>query len=179
MEEEEKKSKWTDYLAITTVIIAVCATLSTFKGGGYSNQSLLNQTKASDQWSFYQSKSMKGYIFEMQKDNFSIQRSSIEKTASPDLLSKYDAKLSEYDKKIAQYEKDKADIKQKATEFEKERDDCKAHGNEFGIAVIFLQISILLSSIAALSKKKRVWYFGLLVGILGIVYFVNGFFLFF
>lgn len=173
------KEKWTDYLAITTVIIAVCATLSTFKGGGYSTRSLMNQTKASDQWSFFQSKSMKGYIFEMQKDNIELERLAIEKTASPAILSKYDEKIAEYDKKIAQYDKEKAEIKAKATEFEAERDDCKLHGTEFGIAVIFLQIAILLSSISALSKKKEVWYLGLAVGLLGIVYFLNGFFVFF
>jgi hypothetical protein len=31
---EEKKETWLNYLALTTVILAVCATLSTFKGGG-------------------------------------------------------------------------------------------------------------------------------------------------
>jgi hypothetical protein len=48
----------------------------------------------------------------------------------------------------------------------------------FGIAVIFLQISILLSSIAALLKKKPVWILGLVVGAAGIFYFLDGFFLF-
>ncbi len=33
---EEKKEKWLNYLALATVILAVCATLSTFKGGGFS-----------------------------------------------------------------------------------------------------------------------------------------------
>jgi 1,4-dihydroxy-2-naphthoate octaprenyltransferase len=43
------------------------------------------------------------------------------------------------------------------------------------MAVIFLQIAILLSSIAALMKKKYVWVLGLVAGFAGIVYFVNGF----
>ncbi len=37
----------------------------------------------------------------------------------------------------------------------------------------------LLSSLAALIKKKPVWLLGVVVGLVGIVYFVNGFFLFF
>jgi hypothetical protein len=59
---EEKKEKWLTYMAITTVLIAVAATLSTFKGGGFSTRSLLNQTLASDQRTYYQSKSIKSYI---------------------------------------------------------------------------------------------------------------------
>ena len=35
---EEKKEPWLNYLALTTVIFAVCATRSTFKEGGFSKQ---------------------------------------------------------------------------------------------------------------------------------------------
>ncbi len=176
---EGNKENWTTYLSITTVLIALCATLSTFKGGGYSNKSLMSQTKASDQWAFYQSKSIKSYIFGMQKDNMELQRDLIAKSnKDKEILDKYDKQINEYSKKIAQYEVDKQQAAQDAKKFESERDDCKIHSAAFGIAVIFLQISILLSSIAALAKKKFVWYLSLIVGIAGIVYFFNGFFLF-
>jgi hypothetical protein len=97
---DEKKEKWMNYLAITTVLIAVCATLSTFKGGGYSTKSLMSQTKASDQWSFYQAKSMKGYMFQMQKDNFELEQQMIGKSnGSEDIKAKFQAKIDDYDKK--------------------------------------------------------------------------------
>ena len=50
---EEQKEPWLNRMALATVILAVCATLSTFKGGSYSTQSVINQALASDQWSFY------------------------------------------------------------------------------------------------------------------------------
>ena len=53
---EETKERWLNLLATTTVIFAVCATLSTFKGAGYSTKAVLSQTKAADQWAFYQAK---------------------------------------------------------------------------------------------------------------------------
>jgi len=56
---EEKKETWLNYLALTTVILAVCATLSTFKGGGYSTRSVMSQTQASDQCAYFQAKSIK------------------------------------------------------------------------------------------------------------------------
>jgi hypothetical protein len=176
---EEKKEKWSNYLAITTVIIAVCATLSTFKGGGYSNKSLMSQTKASDQWAFYQSKSIKGYIFGMQKSNLELQRDLTTKVAgSAAVASGYDARIDEYAKKMDEYETEKDKISVEAKQYEKERDDCKLHSTAFGIAVIFLQISILLSSISALTRKKYVWFLSLAVGLVGILYFFDGFFLF-
>ena len=176
---EEKKEQWTTYLAISTVIIVVCATLSTFKGGGYSNKSLMNQTNASDQWAFYQSKSLKSYVFEMQKDNLELQSELINKSnPSQQILAKYEEKIALCTAKIHQYDLDKEEISRIAKKFEAEREDCKLHASAFGIAVIFLQISILLSSISALAKKKYVWYLSLLVGVVGIVYFFDGFFLF-
>jgi hypothetical protein len=42
-----------------------------------------------------------------------------------------------------------------------------------------VQWSILLSSIAALLKKQQIWWLGLAVGVVGVVYLANGFFLFF
>jgi len=171
---DEKKEKWLNYLALSTVILAVCATLSTFKGGGFSTKSLMNQSKASDQWAYYQSKSLKSYLFELQCDNFELQKGTVDKEASQ----KYQKKIDNYQSKIMQYDKEKNEIKALAEGFEKERDMNKLHANYFGIAVIFLQISILLSSIAALIKKKPVWYLSMIIGCIGIFYFIDGFFLF-
>ena len=128
---EEKKEPWLNLLALTTVILAVCATLATFKGGSHSTRAVLSQSLASDQWAYYQAKSIKGNLYELE-----------------------------------------------ARRYEDAKADAQKHGAAFGFAVIFLQIGILLSSIAALLKQKPVYYLGLGVGVVGIVYFVNGFLLF-
>jgi len=129
-------------------LIAVAATLSTFKGGGFSTRSLLNQTLASDQWAFYQSKSIKSYIYEMRRENLEIQVTSLEKQkGNEELISKYNGMISDYTQKVKNYELEIKDI-------------------------------ILLSSIATLSKKRFVWICGLVLGLIGIFYFIDGFFLF-
>ena len=176
---EDKKETWTNYLAMTTVIFAVCATLSTFKGGGYGSKALLNQTNASDQWAFYQAKGIKSSLTSNQKDNIELQKEllAIESHSTKD-LTKYDEKIALYEKEIKRYEDEKVVIKAKATAFEKERDDNQTHGKQFGLAVIFLQVTILLSSIAGLMKKKPVWYLSLVIGMVGILFFLDGFFLF-
>jgi hypothetical protein len=175
---EEKKEKWFTYMAITTILIAVAATLSTFKGGGFSTRSLLNQTLASDQWAFYQSKSIKSYIYDMRKENLEIQVASLEKQKGNEaLINKFNEKIADYTEKVKTYESEKEAISKVAKNYENIRDESKLHSGKFGIAVIFLQISILLSSIATLSKKRFVWYCGLALGIIGIFYFIDGFFL--
>ncbi len=176
---EEKKEPWLNYLALTTVILAVCATLSTFKGGGYSTRSVMSQTQASDQWAFFQAKSIKSYIYSMQKEKLELELAAMGTKAPSATVEEYRKKIDDYAKKVAKYEEEKAGIQKEAKRFEQIRDDAQKHSQVFGIAVIFLQIAILLSSIAALMKKKYVWVIGTAVGLAGIVYFVNGFLLFF
>lgn len=49
---------------------------------------------------------------------------------------------------------EKDEIKKKAEEYERIRNAGRRNGKKFGKAIIFLPIAILLSSIAALMKKK-------------------------
>ncbi len=176
---EEKKEKWMNYLAMTTVIFAVAATLSTFKGGGYGSRALLNQTNASDQWAFYQAKGIKSSLTSNQKDNLELQKELLTLAShSKEDLTKYDERITHYKEEIKRYEEEKATIKAKAEAFEKDRNDCQEHSKQFGLAVIFLQVTILLSSIAGLLKKKPVWYLSLGIGLVGLIFFANGFFLF-
>lgn len=175
---EEKKEPWLNYLALTTVIFAVCATLSTLKGGGFSTRSVISQAQASDQWSYYQAKSIKGYIYDLQKEKLELELKAIKAKGSRSVVSDYDKKIAAYKEKVEKYDQEKEDVKKKAEELERRRDDAQTHSGIFGLAAMFLQIAILLSSIAALMKKKFFWFIGIGAGCCGLLYFFNGFFLF-
>ena len=174
---DDKKEPWLNYLALTTVIFAVCATLSTLKGGGFSTRSVISQAQASDQWAYYQSKSIKGYVYELQREKFEMDLKT-SKGMSRVLAADYEKRIAAYKEKIDRYEKEKEEIRKKAEDLEKRRDEAQLHSGAFGLAAMFLQIAILLSSIAALMKKKLFWFIGMGGGLIGLLYFFNGFFLF-
>ena len=111
----------------------------------------------------------------MQSDNLELQKDLL---VNKDESQKYQDKINVYQSKIKQYEKDKAEIKALAENFEKEEGLNKEHSTIFGLAVIFLQISILLASISALIKQKLIWYLSMGIGCVGLFYFFDGFFLF-
>jgi len=175
---EEKKEPWLNYLALTTVILAVCATLSVFKGGGFSTRAVLTQSHAANQWGYYQAKSLKGYLHELEKEKLELELKVMGPKASKSIVDDYKKKIESYSKNIKRYDEEKAQIQKDAKKYEALHDDAQKHAQIFGIAVIFLQIAILLSSIAALMKKKPVWVLGLIMGGFGVIYFINGFFLF-
>lgn len=50
---DERKEPWMSFLTLTTGTFAVCATLSTLKGGGYVTRAVMSQSQASDQWRIF------------------------------------------------------------------------------------------------------------------------------
>lgn len=175
---EEKKEPWLNYLALTTVVLAVCATLSTFKGGGYSTRSVISQAQASDQWAFFQAKSIRENMYRLQKENLQLSADVLPANVTTKVHERYQAAIADADANIQKYEKEKNGIKADAQRLEKQRDDAQRHGQPFGMAVIFLQVAILISSIAGLLKRREIWYLALPFGALGLLYFADGFLLF-
>ena len=175
---EEKKEKWLNYLALTTVIFAVFATLATFNGGKFSTRAILNQNKASSKWSHYQAKSLKGYLYEIQKDKLELELKEKGVDLPQKIADDYKKSISYYAAKITKYEDEKKEISAEALLLEKLRDDSQVHSRHFGYAIIFLQIAILLSGISGFIKNKYMWVLSIVLGALGIFLFFQSFWLF-
>lgn len=176
--QTEKKERWITYLAFTTVIFAAVATLSTFKGGGYGSAKVMLQAQASDQWAFFQAKSIRESLYRIQKENLTLQQGLLPASTPAEEREKIAKALAEAEVKVQKYETDKGEIEKEAHALEKKRDEAQTHGTPLGLAVIFLQIAIVLSSVGGLLKRKEIWYLGLPLGVAGIVLFVDGFLLF-
>ena len=175
---EEKRDKWLNFLALTTVIIALGATMSTLSVGKFSNRGILKQTQASNQWAYYQAKSIKAYLYELQKEKLETDL-KLSPNIDEGVRNEYEQTITKYGEQIRRDEQEKIDIQGQAQSLEKERDQAMVHSQQFGLAVIFLQLAILMSSIASLMKKKLMWVVGLMVGLLGFLYFANGYLLLF
>lgn len=134
----------------------------------------MNQSKASDSWAYFQAKAIKEDLYKMQSEKLEMEISSKDQITAD----VYNNKLKEYKLKIEKYEKEKGEAKIIAEKFENDRDIAQLHAKDFGMAVIFLQVTILLSTISGLMKKKNIWYFSLGCGLVGLIFFANGFLLF-
>lgn len=167
---EPVKKTWKDriptLIAITTLFLAVCATLASFKAGGYSTKMVLAQNQSSDQWAYYQAKSIKETAYQTQRDMMELTAKQ-----NPALEAAFQAKIAEYDKEVARYKKEKAEIMNDAKKLEKARDDYQIYGGNFGRALILLQIGILFSSLSSISKNHVYWYAGAVSGVGGIAAF--------
>ncbi len=172
----EAQEKWLKWVALTTTILAVCAAIGSLKGGGYSTQTQLMTTKENNKWSYFQSKSIKQHVTEMERDMLKLE---LAKSDAPAVQATVQQQLKVVEENIARYDQEKAGIKAEAEAISGKQDELKRHGGNFGLAVMFFQIAIMLSAIGSLLKQRASWLVGLAMGTAGLVYFVNGFFLLF
>nr|WP_183876513.1 DUF4337 domain-containing protein [Rhizobium sp. BK491] len=166
-EEIEKKSgSLLRSIALTTAFFAALAALGSLLAGGTINEALAlkteatqKQAQASDQWAYYQAKSIKAAILETQRQLLA----SDGKSAPADL-----------DRSIQKYADEQKSAGAQAQELEKARDqkDDEAnalihHHHLYAYAVAMLQISIALGAVAALTRKRLVWWSSSVLGLLG------------
>ncbi|HBS59123.1 MAG TPA: hypothetical protein DEA44_07650, partial [Firmicutes bacterium] len=95
-------------IAVTTLIFAVCATLASFKAAGYGNRMVLAQTQASDQWAYYQAKSIKETLYQVQHD---ILEAEMKQSVRPE---EFQEKLRQFEKEVRRYKEEKNEINNQA-----------------------------------------------------------------
>ncbi len=76
--------------------------------------------------------------------------------------------IEKADEEIKRYKAEKAEIMEEAAYLDADAAYCQERGGNFGFAIMFLQIAIMLSAIAALMKKQIFWFIGLCAGALGV-----------
>ena len=170
---DDKKEKWLNWLALTTLIFSAAATLGSSKAGGYSNKAMSEQILASDQWAFYQAKSIKQHTFELQREALTL---AMLPAAEP-VQAKYKETIERIAKDVSRYDAEKKEIKSSASDHEKNRDVSAKYTALFGRAVLYLQVTIIISALGALMKKRPLWLISFVPGITGMVYFIRAFWL--
>ncbi len=174
---ESGREGWIVGVALTTAVLAVCTAISSLKASGYSTRIQVSTTMEANRWAYYQAKSIKEHSFRLQKDVFEMELKR--EAGNPEVRGTIEEKIAQYDGEIARYGKEKDEIKDDAERLVRETEVLKLHNTSFALAVMLLQVAILLSSVGALIRKKIMWFVGLLFGLFGLCYMVNGFLLWF
>ena len=147
---KEKAEAWTKYVALTLVIIAVIAAVANQYSGKYGSQVQINQIKASDQWNFYESKSIKQHL-----DVSALTQLQADNNATNPAVAKAVLKIQA---EIAHFELDKTNIQIAALAFEKKRDDAAVRGRHMGLSVTMFSVAIATASICTVTKRKPLWF---------------------
>jgi hypothetical protein len=177
-EKEKAKERWMGWLALSTAIMAVLAALTTLYMGKFSSRAIMAQGQESDQWAYYQAKSIKQHTFDLSRKALELQFHA-QKGLSPDVAAEYEKTLGKYGDDIKRYDSEKKEIKDKAEGIAKAKLKAQEMGGNFGYALIFLQIALMLSSLASLTKRHYLWYIALVCNIGWLFFFLDGWLLFY
>ncbi|MCR5030695.1 MAG: DUF4337 domain-containing protein [Selenomonadaceae bacterium] len=164
--EKEFSKRTTQLIALSALVLAICATFSSLKAGAFSSKAILAQNAASNGWAYYQAKSLKENTYKVQIDHMKLAAATLDPEETPKLMEKYQ-------KTVDRYKAEEKEIMADARAAEERRDKSLELNKGFAGALTFLQIAILLTSLAALVKQIWFWYAGLAVGAVGIFNFVT------
>lgn len=149
--------RWMLGVALSSALLAALAAISSLQAGHHANEAMIAQIRASDQWGYYQSKSIKEAQLKAKVDLLE----ALGKTTSPADTAK-----------LEEYKTDKEKIQGIAEEKQKEAEhELKTH-QIFARSVTMFQIAISIGAIAALTKRPPFWLASLALGATGLVFFV-------
>lgn len=166
------RQRWEDWITRTTAVLAVFAALSSGQWGASNLRAILEQGKVDDGWSYYQAKSIKNHLAEHMQSlagAMAAERPLPAGQESP--LLKYRAEMEVEAKRLAT---EKATIEKEVHGYEQSRDSFVERSFWFEIAFACLQAGVVLSTIAAASKKKGLWMAAVVAGLLGAILIANG-----
>ena len=172
-DEKMKHESWTRFIAVVTALLAVVAAIGSLRAGLLVNEALLSKndeislrTQATDQWNYYQSKSIKGVVY--------ATTAQLLPPGSP-LVEKSQQEAARYAQEQGAIQAKAKGMEYKADERSKESDEDMEHHHIFALSVSLCQIAIALSAIAALTRSRRVWFFSLAAGLAGAAALISGF----
>jgi hypothetical protein len=163
VEHEAHKSGLGQQVAIFSAILATVGAIVSFFGGDtqnkamlYKNEAVLERAQATDQWNFYQAKSMKQNMAEIAAAGAS----------DPKVAEKYAGEARRY---AAEKKEVEADARKHEAAFNKWNEES-AHAlhphHYLSMSMTLLQIAIALASITVLTQKRWLLY-GASIGALG------------
>jgi len=150
---EKAREPFDKKVAASMAILAAGLAVVSVLGQIMTTEELLLQQKASDQWSYYQAKSIRRYQSEVARDLFAGM--------------KLNDQSAQYQKNTEKYKSDDEEIQKEAQGLEQESHLRGRQALGFHFGEVFLEFSIVLASLAILTKRGLLWYAAILSGAIG------------
>jgi hypothetical protein len=164
-------------VAMTMAIVAATLACVTLLSHRAHNATLQNQIKANDnftlassRWAQYQAKVGRMSNYELELQWFPLvakdpQASSAESSAVH--LKKVQNKVDEWRKDMAEVKEIAEGYQKKSEEYIKASEHAHHQSDYFDLGELGVELSLVLCSVAVLSKRAGFWYSGIGVGIIG------------
>ncbi len=152
------EERWILGVALSSAILAALAAIASLQAGHSSNEAMISQIETANEWSHYQSKSIK----------------EAQLKSKLDILEALGKPASEADKhKVLEYQKDKEEIQTTAEASQKAAKHNLHLHHMLSRSVTMFQIAIAIGAISVLTKRRRFWLGSIAIGLVGLVFLVQ------
>ena len=176
--DEMRAKAFTKKVALVTALFAVALAVTSLGGNNATKEMMLAAQQASDQWSFYQAKTIRENLSRNTKVQLQVMLKAGMDSIKPQGRTEIEVELRRLADDEERYRLEKIEIEKQAKHLEAERDTNRAKDPYFDYAEVLLQIAIVMASIAILSASHLIFYFALSSAVMGVLLSLNGFFMF-
>jgi len=139
-------------VTITMAILAVLVAAVSLLGHRATTDELLSQTKATDQWAYYQAKDIRLHSYEVLLDELDV--FTLQSPAQAEQLK------AKYDKEIEKYTDQQTQIREEAQNLEEDVKTLERRADRFDLAEVLLEAALVICSITLLTHKRIFWLMG-------------------
>jgi len=158
--EKAHEEKGLAPVSMTMAVVAVLVATISLLGHRAHTEEILLQDKTTDTWAYYQAKNLRLNNLQALSDVMGALDGKNEKAEQ---VQKH------FEADIEKYGDDKKEIQNEAHALEAELRHETQRANRFDLAEVFLEISLVVTSITLLTGRRHYWMFGMALAASGIV----------
>jgi Flp pilus assembly protein TadB len=148
-------------VSLTMALLAVLVAVVSLLGHRAHTEEVVLQSRANDQWSYYQGKDTRLHMDEKLAD--------LESFVAVSDPAKATQARSANAAEAEEYHKQTKEIQAEARKLEHEMELEGRRSDRFDLSEVFLEIALVITSITLLSGRRMFWHLGIVLGVLGIV----------
>ncbi len=157
-------------VAISIAVIAIVLSFVGNLGDNAKTDAIIKTNEATNQWGYFQAKSIKGQMAGMQGELLAALGGAQPDEARAKEIARLRAETSRYETEKTGIKKQAEDLQHEAAHESKTNDRCD-------LASLMLQIAVVICSVAILSRWHAFWFAGLALGLAGAVTGATAFFM--
>lgn len=185
--DKEHEAQFANRAALLIAAMAAVLAVGGLGGGNATDDMMIGNIRASDTWAFYQAKNIRQTAYEIEAAELESRLVGASSAQVADLS----GRIGKYREKIARYDDEpdpeapndplkgegKKQLMAQARAFEAMRDRASEQDNNFDYAEVVLQLALVLGSVAILASNRTVLTVSAVLGAIGTLLTINGFFL--
>ncbi len=187
--EHQAAERFRNRAALLIALIAAVLAVGGLGGGNATDDMIDSNIRASDSWAFFQAKNVRQTMYQLAA--LDLEQRLRNPALEPAMRATLAAQLQDHRAVIERYDSEpdpsrpgdpgagegKKELRARALSFEAAREQAAARDNNFDLAEVLLQLSLVLGSVAILGLNRWVLGLSTALGAVGTLLTINGFLL--